>query len=630
MSHPYPLPIGVLLNNQYRIQHVIGSGGFGITYLAEDIHLRELFAVKEYFPNGSAVRYADNSLNIHKDDKASFQDGLHYFYNEARKAKKLNQPNIVQISALFKENNTAYLVMPYLHGETLRAWLKRYPQPVLADLQNIFLPLLDALAYMHHAKIEFYDERKRQNVNTTGILHLDIKPDNILLAQTPTGQTPMLIDFGAARHSTKSHGYAFRSNSFPQFTPNYAAGEHGTPRISPATDIYSLSACLYEAVSGYIPDRAAARIGKDDRLAACSDYCRRYPKAWLKVIDKGFDLNQQNRYQSADEMRQALAAASGQRTRKPNTTTTIPPKSSKGRLLALWAGIGAGAALGWGIYQYDGASDEPYPEPAPPHASAAAYPDAAALLAKEIAAEAASKVAAETAPAAPDAAEIKSLYKQAKDGNTQARERLQKLAEQGIAEAQNWLGEIYYYGYGVDKDYEQAVAWYRKAAEQGEASAQNNLGVMYKKGNGVDKDDEQAVKWFRKAAEQGEALAQNNLGLMYKNGYGVAQDYGQAVEWFRKAAEQGNTSGQGNLGVMYKNGYGVAQDDEQAVEWFRKAAEQGDARGQFSLGVMYEHGKGVAQDREQAVYWYRQVARQNDEKMVKEFAQRALKRLQAD
>jgi tetratricopeptide (TPR) repeat protein len=105
-----------------------------------------------------------------------------------------------------------------------------------------------------------------------------------------------------------------------------------------------------------------------------------------------------------------------------------------------------------------------------------------------------------------------------------------KHAEQGNANAQNLVGEMYFLGKGVKQDYQEAAKWYRKAAEQGDANAQYNLGFMYKNGQGVKQDYQEAAKWYRKAAK-----------------------------WYRKAAEQGDANAQYNLGFMYENGQGVIQ-----------------------------------------------------------------------
>ena len=170
---------------------------------------------------------------------------------------------------------------------------------------------------------------------------------------------------------------------------------------------------------------------------------------------------------------------------------------------------------------------------------------------------------------------------------TEAEKRGIKLytssAENNDVTAQFILGECYYYGWGVEQDYKQAVAWYRKAANQSYARAQCNLGVCYYNGEGVDQDYKQAVAWYRKAAEQGNARAQCNLGYCYDIGQGVEQDYKQAVAWYRKAAEQGEATAQCNLGYCYEAGQGIEQDYKQAVAWYEQAAKQGNEKAKENL-----------------------------------------------
>ena len=110
--------------------------------------------------------------------------------------------------------------------------------------------------------------------------------------------------------------------------------------------------------------------------------------------------------------------------------------------------------------------------------------------------------------------------------------------------AQRYMGEIYFNGYGVEQDYEEAVKWYSKAAEQGDADAQNNLGYCYYFGEGVEQDYEEAVKWYTKAAEQGDAEAQFELAGCYERGEGVCQDFEEALKWYTKAAKQGQEEAQ--------------------------------------------------------------------------------------
>ena len=188
---------------------------------------------------------------------------------------------------------------------------------------------------------------------------------------------------------------------------------------------------------------------------------------------------------------------------------------------------------------------------------------------------------------------------------------LRELAERGDADAQSELGGRYEAGRdGVERDYGEAVTWYRRAAEQGHAHGQTSLGAMYGTGRGVSKDDAEAVRWYRRAAEQGFALAQSWLGDMYRTGRGVGRDYAEAVRWFRRSAEQGHASGQANLGYMHELGLGVSLDRAEALRWYQRAAEQGFAPAQYNVGLMYEHGRGVPRDRREAARWYRRAADQ--------------------
>ena len=181
----------------------------------------------------------------------------------------------------------------------------------------------------------------------------------------------------------------------------------------------------------------------------------------------------------------------------------------------------------------------------------------------------------------------------------------------GYSDAQNSIGWMYQNGLGVEQDYSEAVKWYRKAANDGNANAQNNLGWMYQNGLGVERDYHEAVKWYKKAAEHGDSNAQYNLGYMYQNGLGVNRDYHGAIKWYKKAAERGNSNAQNALvyvqnmlGDMYFDGKGVSQDYSEAAKYYSDSAEKGNSYGQYRLAVMYENGYGVKQNLNQAMYMY--------------------------
>jgi TPR repeat protein len=220
------------------------------------------------------------------------------------------------------------------------------------------------------------------------------------------------------------------------------------------------------------------------------------------------------------------------------------------------------------------------------------------------------------------------------------------------------LGNNYYDGQGgVNRDYQQAMYWYRKAADQGYAEAQSRLGSLNENGRGsvASKDYGQAKAWYQKAADQGDRDAEFSLGWLYEKGRGVNKDYGEAKAWYQKAADQGyepakdalkrllasdtptasttetkpnaptTAQGQYAMGSHYEYGYGgVTVNYPQAAYWYRQAADQGYAGAQFNLGWLYENGLGVGKDNDRAKVWYQKAADQGNLG-----AQSALQRVQS-
>jgi TPR repeat protein len=182
---------------------------------------------------------------------------------------------------------------------------------------------------------------------------------------------------------------------------------------------------------------------------------------------------------------------------------------------------------------------------------------------------------------------------------------LRPLANKGDAVAQYLIGVLFENGFGVPRDYVQAVAWFRKAAAGGDTNSKTTLGLLYANGGfGVRQEGNEALSWHRKAAEHGEVMAPYFIGSMYFTGQGVSQDYSEAAKWYRKAAEQGQAASQYQLGQIYEYGIGVMQNYPEAAKWYRKAADQGVTVAKESLASMYEHGKGVPQDNVLAYMWY--------------------------
>lgn len=198
-------------------------------------------------------------------------------------------------------------------------------------------------------------------------------------------------------------------------------------------------------------------------------------------------------------------------------------------------------------------------------------------------------------------------------------EQLEKAAMQGEGLAQEELGRRYMVGDGVKLDFAKAAALFRRAcesfrstAEQGSAEGQFNLGEMYDSGRGVEKNAQTANEWYRKAAEQGHGRAQLFLSFDYEHGYSGPKDAAKALEWLTKSAEGGYYVAQIALGRRYQNGDGVPKDGMKAIEWFRNAAIQGNVKMQMSVSLSYQLGLGVPKDEIEALAWLNIAAAAED------------------
>lgn len=175
------------------------------------------------------------------------------------------------------------------------------------------------------------------------------------------------------------------------------------------------------------------------------------------------------------------------------------------------------------------------------------------------------------------------------------------------------LGWCYWFGFGVEQDYVQAIKWFKKPAALGRVGAQYGLANAYYSGSGVEKDYEKAFKWYRKSADQGSPDAEYGVGNCFYYGQGVSRDFFQAFEWFQKSADQGNAYGEYGVGECYLNGQGVSRDYAQAMRWYQKSADQGNGYGEYGVGYCYELGMGVGKDIGQARHFLQLGADQNIE-----------------
>lgn len=291
---PHYLRPGTVLAGKYLVGRGLGHGGFGTTYIARDQVLGIKLAIKEYLPQDCASRAPGSNMVVpfSGDGAKRFADGLESFLQEARTLARFDgSPNIVGVRDFFTENGTAYLVMNYLEGITLKQYLVRSggkPVP-FEKMLGILLPVMDALRTVHAA----------------GLLHRDVSPDNIFL--TTSGQVT-LIDFGAARQSMNLNVQNVQQQSVsvilkPGYAPEEQYRSHG--RQGPWTDIYALGATMYRTLTGRIPPEALDRL-ENDTLVPPSKLGIRIPAYAEAAILRAMAVHAENRFQTVDEFRTAL------------------------------------------------------------------------------------------------------------------------------------------------------------------------------------------------------------------------------------------------------------------------------------------------------------------------------------
>ena len=261
------LPVGHRLG-ELQIERVLGEGGFGIVYLALDTQLGRQVALKEYMPGSMAGRAQDLSVALRSEhDRPTFGLGLRSFVNEAKLLAQLDHPALVKVHRFWEERGTAYMVMPYYQGQTLRQWLRARPDGTdEAWLRALLEPLLDVLAYLH----------------SQNIYHRDVSPENILLL--PEGR-PVLLDFGAARLIVGDATQNLTAILKPGYAPVEQYAESAATKQGAWTDLYALGAVLYFAVAGKAPTASVARLVNDDLPRAVQVGQGRYSRGLLEWID---------------------------------------------------------------------------------------------------------------------------------------------------------------------------------------------------------------------------------------------------------------------------------------------------------------------------------------------------------
>lgn len=642
----------ILQGGKYRIERVLGQGGFGITYLAIQVSSNRKVAIKELFLNGVNER-SGNSVQVSNSvNDPLFEKQKEKFKKEAKRIMSLDNEHIVKVYDLFEENNTVYYVMDFLGGESLASKMKREGHPLTeSEVMDILPQLLDALSEIHKYQI----------------WHLDIKPANIMLV----GKNVVLIDFGASKQITPSE----MTSTALYFTPGYAPAEQTGMffnQFGPWTDLYAVGATIFNLLTGKSPLEFDIEEFKEDDLPE-SNLGLMY-----KMINWMMQPRRKERPQQAIDVKQkyyvdlvSIGVVSISKEVLQKEVVMV-----KGEDIDLVKDLGATKKqidiiqkeikelfgtdiegypmthdcivvailqqLGW-LFDIGGEnSEEDTDEDG----------DELENLVKEqnkILEERNEETVPKGGNKEGNKMNVQEMLALINSDNKKGLETVREIANSGNADAQLLVGIMYQMGVGGELHQTDAAYYFRMAAEQGLASAQTNLGKCYLAGDGVQEDDKKAFEWFEKAAKhddaeglyqlgrcleegwgcekednlafqyylksasQGYAKAQIQVGFCYLDGIGVNTNEQGTFEWFKKAAEQDNPDGQYLLGACYAEGTGVIRNSYEAVKWYKKAAEQGIAKAQYNLGVCYLEGDGVKKNKSQAKKWFQKAADQGDE-----------------
>ena len=301
-NNQQPLPEGYEFSDLHlRVERALGSGGFGITYLVTDLELNKERVLKENFPRNMAARSSGAAVGVSSSNlREDYDYLLAKFIQEGEALRRFaSHPNIAQVLGIFQANNTAYVLMEYRPGQSLGEYIKNRGNRALdeEEIKSLCLPALNGLEAIHAG----------------GLLHLDIKPDNIYL---PMLGEPYLIDFGGARRFTSVDSQRLSRYSSMVHTPGYAPGEQSSSQpLYPSTDLYAFGATLYTMISGQVPvdsnnRRSVIEDREPDPLTPASAIgSGKYSPELLRAIDTCLRISRKDRPQSVAELRQLLPAS---------------------------------------------------------------------------------------------------------------------------------------------------------------------------------------------------------------------------------------------------------------------------------------------------------------------------------
>ena len=301
-TEPHHLAPYTILSGRYLIGIALGEGGFGITYIARDLNLDMIVAVKEYYPFGYVNRnhtYSDAVSVSGMLPRGEYEKGIAKLMEEARTLAKLSgMKGIVGVRDFFLYNNTAYIVMDYLKGCTLKDYLK----------MNGVLSFETTVRLLNQIAVALTE------VHKTGLIHRDISPDNIMIMKNGDAE---LLDFGAARDVSGDDSRSLSVILKHGYAPEEQYRSRG--KQGPWTDVYALAAVVYRCITGRTPDEALER-GHIDMLKKPSELGTELPESGEQALMKGLAVFQEDRYQNVEVFWKALTEKKEAEPRKESRT----------------------------------------------------------------------------------------------------------------------------------------------------------------------------------------------------------------------------------------------------------------------------------------------------------------------
>ena len=604
------LPVGYEFDG-YRIDSLLGSGGFGITYRATELSINRTVAIKEFLPAGMAWRSSED-LGVHalSDlDTQTLNWGRKSFQREAETLVNFRHENVVSVLRFFEANGTAYMVMAYEEGESLGNILKSGTLDQ-DEMEEVLFPLLDAL----------------ENVHDKGFLHRDIKPSNIYIRRDGS---PVLLDFGAAKEALGERSHSLNVVLTPPFAPmeQYSSGE----ALGPWTDIYALGMTIVVcATNTELPDAMARSNavmgGRGDPMKPPPKVLgKKFNDHFKEAVDYATRLLQEDRPQTVAEWRRCFREGHA-----PEATQVLGVRpAGKGAgmgdraagqkparragpgwpIAAGVAGLLAAGGVGYAIYKHTEGGGQEVASLRAELTSMAASRDQANRTLSTTRSRLTGYINARAARAKQNMLAVSEMIQHAGSikGKKDEAVKVYKQAQQQ---------------YFTKRDYKAAHRLYLSAARMGHAEAQSVIAYMYYIGQGVSRDYSRAFTWNRRAAELGNAAAKTTLAHLYTLGQGTKKDYAQAIIWAGRAVIAGSLRGYCHLGNLHSKGLGVPKSAKMAFKYFLAGAQSRDRWCMFEVGRAYENGAGVQRNRARAMRWYRLSADKGDIR-----AREALKRL---